>query len=76
MKPSNDEIPLFVPKQSRNIVQGEFATIVSKKDIHNLWINFSTKRNSKYAVLTFSDKSLVKTDFYKTEVQGCCKYTI
>ncbi|AAY60208.1 hypothetical protein I6G76_01780 (plasmid) [Bacillus cereus] len=70
VKPSNDEIPLFVSKQPRNIVQGEFATLVSKKDIDDLWINFSTKRNSKYAVLTFSDKSLVKTDFYKIEEQG------
>jgi len=69
VEPTDKEIPLFVSEQPRNTVKGEFVTLINKENTP-LWINFSTKPENKYAVLTFVGKELEKTDFYKSENQG------
>ncbi|MDT3766397.1 hypothetical protein [Priestia filamentosa] len=66
---TTNEIPLFVSKESRNTMRGEVSTLVNHNE-SPLWINFPTKSNNNYALLTFWGKELRNANFYHADNQG------
>ncbi|WP_458413357.1 hypothetical protein ACNQFZ_00205 [Schinkia sp. CFF1] len=66
---TEEEMPLFVSIEPRKTIKGEIITRVGQEKFP-LWINFSTKINTNYAILTFNSKTLEHVEFYRSKNKG------